>query len=503
MEDLQRLVKIVTRLKQRQYPLLELKSINENSSKENLFFRHIRKGIVSTDDDAAELLYGSKSEDDRYRMLKSRLKQKLLNHIFFLDFTDDNEKTPESLEQECIHLLHQGRVLMLTGELKIAKGLFFKAYTAATRYEFTHYKVQALEEMVKVYSENHQPHVFEDTVNELNEVRKLYNAEDEAKQRYYYIKMMLSKSVNSRRKNMDYAIESIDWFYKKWKQYKSFNLFEFYYKTKRNVMTLQGEHEKLLDFLNDILSGKVEGYEINEQRLDISNVQHAKVYALLKLNRINEGLEAASQYEEFVNESQNEWFDLKELQVLLAMKGERFDDALEYIGKVFENKRFITLDRDVENKWKLYNAYLHFAHSGNFHMRNFNFAKFVDFVPEYDKSLEGYNVALLILQFIYYVERGDMDEITLRRDELKKYMANHFKENFSYRTRTIYKLLNIVVENDLNYRKILSRSKYLINKLNEAEVLEDTYNEMEIISYEFLWEQMMNMIKLERASSWD
>jgi hypothetical protein len=65
------------------------------------------------------------------------------------------------------------------------------------------------------------------------------------------------------------------------------------------------------------------------------------------------------------------------------------------------------------------------------------------------------------------------------------------------------KLLNRAGENDLKYRTILSRSKYLINTLNEAEVLEDTYNEMEIISYEFLWEQMMNMIKLERASSWD
>ena len=100
MEDLKRLVRIISKRKQRQYPLLELKSINENSSKENIFFRYIKKGIVNTDDDASKLIYGTKSDDDRFRMLKSRLKQKLLNHVFFLDFTDNNQKVSNQYEQE-------------------------------------------------------------------------------------------------------------------------------------------------------------------------------------------------------------------------------------------------------------------------------------------------------------------------------------------------------------------------------------------------------------------
>ncbi len=107
MEDLKRLVRIISKRKQRQYPLLELKSINENSSKENIFFRYIKKGIVNTDDDASKLIYGTKSDDDRFRMLKSRLKQKLLNHVFFLDFTDNNQKVSNQYEQECIQQLHQ------------------------------------------------------------------------------------------------------------------------------------------------------------------------------------------------------------------------------------------------------------------------------------------------------------------------------------------------------------------------------------------------------------
>jgi phosphorylcholine metabolism protein LicD len=142
MEDLKRLVSIITKRKQRQYPLLELKSINENSSKENVFFRYIKKGIVNTDDDASKLIYGTKSDDDRFRMLKSRLKQKLLNHFFFLDFTENNQKVANQYEQECIQQLHQARMLIFTDEIKIARSLVLKALTTAERCEFTKHIIE-------------------------------------------------------------------------------------------------------------------------------------------------------------------------------------------------------------------------------------------------------------------------------------------------------------------------------------------------------------------------
>ncbi|MDZ7607221.1 MAG: hypothetical protein U5K79_16935 [Cyclobacteriaceae bacterium] len=84
MDDIQRLVGIIHQRKQRQYPLLDLKSVNDNSTKENIFFHHVKRKQFKNDAEAASELYGSKSDDDRYRMLKSRLKQKLLNHLFFL-----------------------------------------------------------------------------------------------------------------------------------------------------------------------------------------------------------------------------------------------------------------------------------------------------------------------------------------------------------------------------------------------------------------------------------
>ena len=187
MEDLKRLVKIISKRKQRQFPLLELKSINENSSKENVFFRYIKKGIINSDDDASKLIYGTKSDDDRFRMLKSRLKQKLLNHMFFLDFAENNQKVANQYEQECIQQLHQAKMLLFTGESKIARSLVLKALTTAKRCEFTKYTISSLEDLVNIYSDSCQPHLFDDVVKNLDKVRLLYKKETEAREHYWWI----------------------------------------------------------------------------------------------------------------------------------------------------------------------------------------------------------------------------------------------------------------------------------------------------------------------------
>ncbi|MCK5703938.1 MAG: hypothetical protein KAI29_22425, partial [Cyclobacteriaceae bacterium] len=272
MEDLKRLVRIISKRKQRQYPLLELKSINENSTKENIFYRYIKKGIVNSDAEAAKLIYDSKSDDDRFRMLKSRLKQKLLNHMFFLDFTDNNQKVANQYEQECIQQLHQAKMLLFTGENKTARSLILKVVTTAERCEFTKYLISSLEDLVRIYSDNCQPHLFDEVIDNLNKSRILYKKEEEAREHYYYIKMMIVKSVNSRKKNLEKAAKSVKVLEKLWKETKSFNIFEYLYKLILLHKELTGDFKGIITLLHEIEVGKFNGYPLNKYRTETSQV---------------------------------------------------------------------------------------------------------------------------------------------------------------------------------------------------------------------------------------
>ena len=501
MEDLKRLVRIISKRKQRQYPLLELKSINEKSSKENIFFRYIKKGIINSDDDASKLLYGTKSDDDRFRMLKSRLKQKLLNHTFFLDFTDNNQKVSNQYEQECIQQLHQAKMLLFTGENKIARSLVLKALTTAERCEFTKLILGSLEELVMIYSDNCQPHLFDDVINKLNKTRELYKKEEEAREHYYYIKMMVVKSVNSRKINLENAAKSIESLKKLWNETKSFNVFEYLYQLILLHKELTGDFKGIIPILQEIEAGKFNGHTLNKYRLESSQVVHSMAFAYFRAWEFKKGISYIENNKDLFDESSMDWYNLFEIYFLLSVYSKRYKTALEIIDGVFNNKAFDKLLDEEKEKWKLFNAYLHLIYSGNFYMRNFNYLNILENIPEYHKDKEGFIFAILILQFLYFVEQRQLNELIKRRDELKRYMANHFKENFSYRSRTLYKLLNIVVENKLDLKLIQFKCRYLVKKLNENQIVGNAYVELEIVPYEHLWDLIINMLKYHEVRS--
>ena len=501
MEDLKRLVRIISKRKQRQFPLLELKSITENSSKENIFFRYIKKGVINTDDDASKLIYGTKSDDDRFRMLKSRLKQKLLNHMFFLDFTENNQKASNQYEQECIQQLHQAKMLMFTNEIKVARSLVLKALTTAERCEFTYYIISSLEDLVKIYSDNCQPHLFDDVIEKLKEARKLYVKESEAREHYCYIKMMVVKSVNSRKKNLENAAKSIKKLEKLWKETKSYNIFEYLLQLNLLHKELTGDFKGIIPVLSEVESGNFMGQALNKYRLDIIQIIKSKAFAYFRAWDFEKGISYVEKHIDLFEPISVDWFDLHEIYLHLAIYSKKYKKAIEIIDSVFENKSFEKQMDENKSNWKLYNAYLQLIYSGNFHPQSTNYKSIIENVPEYHKDKEGFNVAVIILQFLYFVECGELSQLVERRDELKRYMANHFKENFSYRSRTIYKLLNIVVENKLDLKAILFKSRYLTKKLAENKIVGNAYQEMEIVPYDHIWELIIKMLRKNELRS--
>ena len=411
MEDLKRLVRIISKRKQRQFPLLELKSVNENSSKENVFFRYIKKGIVNSDDDASKLIYGTKSDDDRFRMLKSRLKQKLLNHMFFLDFTENNQKVTNQYEQECIQQLHQAKMLLFTGEHKVAKSLVLKALTTAERCEFTKYSISSLEDLVRIYSDNCQPHLFDGVVQKLEKARSLYQKESGAREHFYFIKMMVVKSVNSRKKNLENAAESIKKLEKLWEETHSYNIFEYLLKLVLLHKELTGDFKGIIHVLKEVESGKFKGQSLNKYRIENAQIVQSMSYAYFRAWDFKNGIDYVEQNIALFDEFGAEWFSLYEVYLHLAIYSKKYKLAIEVIDTVIENKNFEKLSLEDRGKWEIYNAYLQLFYLGNFYQLNFNFKNLIESIPAYDKDREGLNVAVIIFQFLYFIEQKDLEEL--------------------------------------------------------------------------------------------
>ena len=258
---------------------------------------------------------------------------------------------------------------------------------------------------------------------------------------------------------------------------------------------MTGDFKGIIHVLKEVESGKFKGQSLNKYRIENAQIVQSMSYAYFRAWDFKNGIDYVEQNIALFDEFGAEWFSLYEVYLHLAIYSKKYKLAIEVIDTVIENKNFEKLSLEDRGKWEIYNAYLQLFYLGNFYQLNFNFKNLIESIPAYDKDREGLNVAVIIFQFLYFIEQKDLEELAKRRDELKSYMANHFKENFSYRSRTIYKLLNIAVENKLDLKAIQVKSRYLVKKLSENQIVGDAYQELEIVPYEHLWDLILKMIK--------
>ena len=209
MKDFKRLVQIVTKRGQKNIPLLYFNKDVEAVGKELELFLRTQSGEFNTDKEASMGIYGIEVPDHRYKMLKSRVKQKLLNHLFFLDYDDERVPSSNRYEEECLRLLHFSKLLINEGEYEVSEKLLNKVSYLAEEGEFTYLLIDSLELLRKIHTENCRPIHFKKTNEEISRYKKLYEIEETTKETFYYFKILLSKSGHSRKKNIDSVEKAI------------------------------------------------------------------------------------------------------------------------------------------------------------------------------------------------------------------------------------------------------------------------------------------------------
>ena len=495
MEDLRKLVQIVTSRGQKSFPLIEIKA--KGNSKEADLFIKIKKGELKTDEEAAKNLYNCDPDDYRVKMLKSRLRKKLLNHLFFLDFSDERLKISHRYEQECLSLLFQGRTLMNVGEHKISAKLLQNALKLAEEVEITSTIITCLENLLINYSLTFNSNLYYKTSKELEKYRKLAACENEAEGLYYTARLELNKSVLSKRKFLPTLKTTLERLHELWKTTNSASIFDYYYILNIIMQESTGNYEQILE-LTSLSESLLSKGKINKKRFDSRFNKFIMVYAYLRVKDYDKGLAFAEANIEAFNRSTNNWFAFMENYMLLAMHAGRYELAARIYDEATENSFFKKISINAQERWMLYSSYLYFVNPSKELLKKSYFKKLLSSIPEYSKDKQGFNVAILVLQFLYHVQQRNLDVLGNLIESVKKYAGRHLRENFSQRSLYFFKLLVLVVKADLDYVEALQKGKVLYEGIQATPVPGDAYAEIEIIPYEQLWTILLkSLAKLE------
>jgi hypothetical protein len=497
MEDISELIRIVNTFTRRNLPLVDLKVGPETENKELRLFLGIKSGAYTNDSEGSEGIYATKEVDFKYRMLKSRLNRKLLNHLFFVDF-DPGRDGSKAYRQECMDLLHFSKMLKMLGELEPAQKLLNKSIELSKLYEFNDLALAGMKEMRDLYSETYRPKLFVSLKEEIEQYKQLIDLEEEADKVYYEVKLLLNRSVNNRKKSYDQVEEAIDLLTKQYNQVPSFNIYEKLIKLKTWYYLIAGRFDESLELLASV-EKDYQGGKINKDRFDEDFISLNRIKALLKSGRLEDGLEVAAEYKERINPERKHWFQMMDDYFLMAMYAKKYELATDLIVEVFANKTAVFLDQLDKERWELYKSYLFYITGNRRLVKRSSFSEFLNEIPAFDKERAGINVATMILQVLANLD-GDLISLHRILHELDEYLVRHLNNAFSRRTKTFCKLLYKIVVHNKDQETILAKSKYLVDKLMEARPQGTELVDIEIIPYEELWDialQRLNMLKYQ------
>ncbi|QCR21705.1 hypothetical protein [Pontibacter sp. SGAir0037] len=489
MEELIKISKIV----KNSHNLKTVLPVNYKSrSLEAEFLIKLENGEFVSDYEAAQYFYRSDNNDVKYKMLKHRLKKKLYNKLFFVDFSKVKSKPFYEKEHECISLLLQARVLLRQNENELSSIIAKKAYNIAVEYDFTSFKAEALELILTWLTEKGDLKKFKITDKELRNVYQLISLEREAVGIYQLVMINTKKSIKSRKAFLPQLPSLISRTEQIWDQTKAYMAFNSYYRLFLLFNEFEGSFDKVIDLAIQAEEWLKEG-KINTHRFDSRYNKFILVYSHLRAKNYEKGLEYAEQYlDEFDSRSRN-WFAYMENYFLLALHARKYQIALNLLFRVNSNPSMSEITNAAKERWMLYRSYLDLVFP-NQHMPQ-SISAFLSALPEYSKDKQGFNVAILIYQFILYLNKADIEGLIYRIESLKKYILTHLKDNFSLRSRLFLKLLMLTVTENYDPKQCRIKGQSLYQRLQHTPSPGDAYAEIEIIPYEYLWEHILSILE--------
>ncbi len=499
MRDIVELVGLInkTKLKSNEY----MKFIIEPGSKMEILFNALLDKTVQTDEDAKELFASDPSVN--LSSLKSKLKERLLDAIFLLDFKDANFSTRQKAFFECYKKWSAAMTLMIRNAKITGIDQLERLLRYAQQFEFTELTLDILRVLRLQYSTvDGDIEKYEHIKIQYLEYEKIWLMESKAE--FYYSELMAqyTNSKSTKTEVMDQA-----------KAYY-LELEGFMSECHSFKLHLFGRMVHLLIYnsINDYVSTArlceeaIAFFDKKEydSGLPLQVFYYNLVVCYLQLGEFEKGQQVISRCEYYFEEGSFNWFKLQELFFSLAVKTEHYEEAYHLYEKVTNFPHFKDKQTQIVEMWNIFQAYIFYLIRVekipesilSERSKRFKMGKFINDITLFSKDKRGMNISVLIIQILYAIADRDYKKSLDRIDGIGKYCARYLKDADTFRSNCFIKmLLQIPLANfhkEATARKVEKHLKAL--KSLEAGTASQSH-EIEIVPYEALWEMAVESLQ--------
>ncbi len=500
MRDLVELVGLVNKTKLKGSGIL--KFIIEPDSKMERLFNALLDKNVENDEDAKSLF---KEDDVNLTSLKNKLKERLLDAIFLLDFKEANFTNRQKAFFECYKKWSAAMTLLIRNAKIIGIDQLERLLRHAKHFEFTELTLDILRVLRLQYSTvDGDVNKYEEAKAQYSEYEKIWQMESKAE--FFYSELMVQYTNSKSTK--EEVTQQAEEFYAELKPFMavcpSFKLHLFgrmvhllIYNSVNDYANTAKLCEEAIAFFDkkDYDSG-----------LPLQVFYYNLIVCYLQLGEFEKGQKAIERCEYFFEEGSFNWFKLQELFFLLAVRTGHWEESYYLYDKVVNYARFEDKQVQIVEMWRIYQAYVFYLIKlGKIpqsvlseRSKKFKMGKFINDINLFSKDKGGMNISVLIVQILYAIAEKDYEKSSERIDGIEKYCSRYLKDDATFRSNCFIKML-LQAPKARFHREASSRGAERYFKLLKTVPLDaaNQAHEIEIIPYEFLWEMVLESMQLK------
>lgn len=504
MRDLIELANLLNKTKLKSSGILDI--ILEPDSKMQQLYDALVGQRVRSDDEALNWMLDGGDDVAKLPNLKNKLKDRMLDSVFLLDFKEPGFSDRQKAYFECYKKWAAAMILVMRNAKVVGYDALEKLLRHAIRFEFTELTCDILRALRIHYSTTGGDLKKYETIREqLHHYQNIWHMESRVEDFYTeliirYVNSKATKMEVSEQAKVYYSIVKPD--LEKCESFK-LQLFGrliqvFAYSSVNDYVTTARLCEEAVVFFD---------HKEYDSGFPLQIFYYNLITCYLQLREFEKGQQIIERCQNLVEPGSFNWFKLQELFFLLAMHTAHYEAAAQVMGKVMADPRFENQSFQITEIWKIYQAYIYFllkmgkiTSDYPILQKNskFKISKFLNETPVFSKDKRGMNIPILVIQILYALSDRDYQQCLDRMEGIEKYCSRYLKQNDTFRSNCFIKMLLQIPIYAFHRERVARHTQKLYDMLCAVpmEVANQTY-EIEIIPYEALWQVTVSALEKE------
>lgn len=490
------LVNVVNRNKAKRINLLDLQ--DKRAEKVNELYIALTKGKIKDDEDAWRVLYGGgDGKRNALSNTKKRLRDRLLNTLFFIDLSDkkftDRQEAYYRLQKD-----YAAAQLLLVRHAKYAAVWQLKRVLAdAKKFEFTDLVLAVARQLRLHYSTIGDYQLF----NEMDVLCQQSLKEDNltilAEGHYARLIAMYRDPKQDDRIRLRGKAQSY------WRELKKDFDEVTSYGFRLHALQIQLFSHTILNDYASCLTICREALDFFESKPFRANTPIQTCKAHLMFNFIQSGdyeggLKEKHERFGLVEEGGANWFNELGIFFLLAMHSGKYQDAYKHYLEARNHRQFLGINNEAaQQSWDLCRYYLQLlqglgkieGEAQDERFSAFKLSRFENSFQELKKDKLGKNLAVIIITFLFVLKVGDHEGLIKQTEKLRRYLRQYNLDRPETKRAFLFlKLLLKLHLYDFQRATFENEVREVLLEFEESNRLKADLNvEAEIIPFETLW----------------